>query len=425
MHSVHSNAGTLCGIAVLTMTFALFGTAHSAEADQVAQLERRLDEALKSIEQLSAKVRELESRLDSGQPAEPAVSAAEAASERLASLERDLAQMAAARAVHEDDRGLPLHGFADVVAGTRNPINSELHGAAVGSLDFYLTPHLGERTRALFELNTKVGITGAVTIDLERVQLGYQFADAATLWLGRFHTPYGYYNTAYHHGQVVEFERTGGVMPAHTLGAWLAGTRRTGIGRLTYDLYVGNAQRIGTDAFIDTNNAGNADGEAIVGGNIGLLAEDLLPGLRIGVSAFTTKMEDALVPANLTRVNNYGFYAVHDTDRWESFVELYSFDNEDLSGVTGKHRSDMGFAQVGYRMGRFTPYGRYERASLEQGDNYFAAQRFGNSYYREALGLRYDLDVSSALKLEIAQTHITDRVRERFEEALMQYAVRF
>jgi hypothetical protein len=425
------------GIAVFTAVFGLVGAARAAEPGQVAQLESRLEEALKSIERLSARVQELEARLATRGPGEPPSGAQVAsgdASERLAALERDLADIAAARAASDVDRGLPLHGFADVVAGTRNPINPDLEGAAVGSLDFYLTPQLSARTRALFELNTKVGITGAVTVDLERIQLGYQLADATTLWFGRFHTPYGYYNTAYHHGQqiatslrrprVVEFERTGGVLPAHTVGVWLAGGQRTAWGRLNYDLYVGNAQRIGTDAFIDTNNAGTPDGDLIVGGNVALTTA-ALSGLRVGASAFTVKVEDALLPANLTRVNSFGLYALYDTDRWESFVELYSFDNEDLSGATGRHRSDMGFAQLGYRTGRYTPYVRYERASFEQADNFFAAQRFGFSYYREALGLRYDLDVSSALKLELARTHVTDRVRESYEEALMQYAIRF
>jgi hypothetical protein len=436
MPSARPRAGR--GIMVFTMLFVVFGTARAAEPDPVAQLESRLEAALKSIERLSARVQELEARLgtqgpDEARPEAPAASGD--ANERIAALEHDLTEIAAAGAASEADRGLPLHGFADVVAGTRNPINPDLEGAAVGSLDFYLTPQLSERTRALFELNTKVGITGAVTVDLERIQLGYQLADATTLWLGRFHTPYGYYNTAYHHGQqiatslrrprVVEFERTGGVLPAHTVGAWLAGGRRTAWGRLNYDLYVGNAQRIGTDGFIDTNNAGTPDGDLIVGGNVALSSSALLSGLRLGASGFTVKVEDALVAPALTRVNSYGVYAVYDTDRWESFVELYSFDNEDLSGATGSHRSDMGFAQLGYRTGRYTPYARYERASFEQADNFFAAQRFGFSYYREALGLRYDLDVSSALKLELARTHVTDRVRESYEEALMQYAIRF
>ena len=218
----------------------------------------------------------------------------------------------------------------------------------VGSLDFYLAPELSERTRALFELNFKVGTTGDLVTALERAQLGYQFGDAATLWLGRFHTPYGYYNTAFHHGQqistslrrpqVVQFETTGGVMPAHTVGLWLAGAPRTDAGRFTYDVYVGNAPRIAAGV-LDSNNAGNPHGDAIYGGNFGFLPA-ALDGFKVGVSAFTAKIEDNVLPTNnRTHVNNYGVYAVYDTDRWENMAEYYWFDNKDLSGSTGNHRA--------------------------------------------------------------------------------------
>ena len=451
MHSLIFNARSLCCVAVLAIACAPFRVAHgAADADQVAQLQSQLEQSLKAIDQLTARVRELESRMDAVQPgaapdtapataaapattATPATPATSAQDERLASLESEVAEMTAANAARHDDMGLPLHGFADVGGGTHSPNNPDLHGANLGSLDFYLTPELGERTRSLFELNFKMSTTGALVTALERVQLGYQLADATTLWLGRFHTPYGYYNTAFHHGQqistslrrpkLVEFEASGGVLPAHTMGLWLAGGDRMDLGRITYDLYVGNSQRI-VAGVIDTNNVGGPHGNAIYGGNLGFLPE-ALDGFRVGVSAFTTKIEDDLTPRNLTRVNNYGVYVVYDTDRWENMAEYYHFDNEDLSGPTGKHRSDMGYVQFAYRTGAWVPYARYENADFDQTDNYFAAQRSGGSYYRTALGLRYELDWSSALKLEIAETHETDRTNDSYEEALMQYAIRF
>src|SRR5207342_3079495 len=107
-----------------------------------------------------ARVRELESRMDAVQPgaapsaapvtpAAPGTPASGAADERIASLENEVAEMTAANAARHDDIGLPLHGFADVGAGTRSPNNPDLHGADVGSLDFYLTPELGEHAVAL------------------------------------------------------------------------------------------------------------------------------------------------------------------------------------------------------------------------------------------------------------------------------------
>ena len=295
---------------------------------------------------------------------------------------------------------------------------------------------LGSRTRALFELNFEVGSDGTVGVDLERAQIGYQFADSATVWLGRFHTPYGYYNTAFHHGQqiatslrrprFIEFEDHGGIMPAHTVGAWLTGSERVGDQKVTYDAFIGNSQRI-TGGKLDMNNAGNTHGSTIVGGNLGLLLSGALDGLKVGVDVFQTRIldEDAPPPAPASRVRSFGVYAAYDTDSWEDIAEFHVFSNQDLTGHTGTHRSDAGFVQMGYRAGRYTPYARYERGAFQQSDDYFAAQATGSSYYRTALGLRFDVDLVSALKLELAQTHLTDRVIDSYDEALLQYAIRF
>ena len=416
------------------------------------------------IRQLSARVHDLEAQLAQGAPAaaarRPGTGAAAAATaaaaqpgtpaatppataaatppdtaQRLAKVEQTVTEMAAS-AGQRAEEGMATHGFADVGVGNHNAEFSKYQGADVGELDFFLTPRLGSRTRALFELNFEVGSDGTVGVDLERAQLGYQFADSATVWLGRFHTPYGYYNTAFHHGQqiatslrrprFIEFEDHGGIMPAHTVGAWLTGSQRVGDEKLTYDVYIGNSQRI-QDGTLDMNNAGNTHGSTIVGGNLGVLLSGALDGLKVGVDVFQTRIldEDAPPPAPATRVRSYGVYAAYDTDTWEDIAEFHVFDNDDLTGHTGTHRSDAGFVQMGYRAGRYTPYARYERGAFQQSDDYFAAQATGSSYYRTALGLRFDVDLVSSLKLELADTHLTDRLIGSYDEALLQYAIRF
>jgi hypothetical protein len=430
-------------------------SAHAADdADRVGALEKKLDQTLDLVRALSQRVQELESQLanskqpagTNGQvaaqppavkPAGPPAAAQEQAetAARIASLEQEVSQMAAGAARSSDDTGLPMHGFADVGAGNHNAQFPEYKGFDIAELDFFLTPRLGPRTRALFELNFEVGEDGSVGVDLERAHIGYQFSDSATLWLGRFHTPFGYYNTAFHHGQEIatalrrprflEFEDHGGVMPAHTVGAWLTGYERVGDGKVTYDVFVGNSQRI-VDGTLDMNNLGNTNGNAIYGGNVGWLPNGSLDGLKVGVSAFSTRIDiQDLLPEHYVRLNNYGVYSVYDTDMWEWLAEIYLFNNEDLTGHTGTHRSEAGFAQLGYRAGRFIPYLRYERAALQQTDPYFAVQHFGESYYREALGLRFDIDVKSAVKLEFSHTQLTDRNLTDFGEALIQYAIRF
>ena len=81
--------------------------------------------------------------------------------------------------------------------------------------------------------------------------------------------------------------------------------------------------------------------------------------------------------------------------------------------------------QIGYRTPWGMPYARYERAALSQSDPYFYEQISGGSYWRGALGVRFDIDLKSALKLELADTGFTDRNEYQYGEALVQYAIRF
>lgn len=410
--------------------------AAESEADKLAALQQKLDRSVQMIDALAARVQQLEAKLKEPQTPSATAQASAADAERIQSVEQKVAQIETANATRRsDDYGLPVHGFADVGAGTYNPTSTAVKGFNVGNLDLYLTPRLGDRTRALFELNFEVGQDGSVGVDLERAQLGYQFADSATVWLGRFHTPYGYVNTALHHGswlsnslrrpKFLQFEDHGGILPAHTVGAWVTGSVRTDGGRVTYDAYLGNSQLI-QGGIVDMRNAGNAHGSLITGGRLGYqFSSGVLDGFAAGVHAFSTRVEDDLTPLHATRVNSYGSYLVYDTDQWENMAELYWFNDKDLSGATGSHHSTAGFVQVGYRLTRTVPYLRYERTSLDQSDEYFQQQISGGSYHRTALGLRYDLDSKAALKFELATTRDTDRLRDQYNEALVQYAIRY
>jgi hypothetical protein len=434
-------------------------SAQDAQAAQLAEMQKKLDASLKAIDALNRRVSDLESQLAASKAAAAAapatapasaaaaVAAAPAApavdSTRLETAEQKIEQLERENAVRSgEDTGPPLHGFADVGVGTRNPINPDLSGFFVGNLDFYLTPHLGDRTRALFELNTEVGPDGSVDVDLERAQIGYQFNDYATTWLGRFHTPYGYVNTALHHGawvndtlrrpKFLQFEDNGGVLPAHTVGLWTTGAWRSDSGRWLYDAYLGNSQEI-VDGTLDMQNAGSNPFKLMGGGRLAYQFNDgAADGLTFGTHVLSAHIVNATPPSvgyccggGTVRLLVYGAYAVYDTDQWENMAELYLFDNEDQSFGTGTHHSAAGFVQLGYRTRWGIPYARYERAALSQQDPYFFEQSSGGSYWRGALGLRFDLDLKSALKFELADTRFTDRNVYEYGEGLVQYAIRF
>ena len=438
----------LCAVALFTVAIAAVpepAVSAATESKALAEMHKQLDASLQMIKALAERVRELEAKAATTAAAAPpvtvpapAVAAAPAAANdaRLEADEQKLEQLEKENASRDaDDTGLPLHGFADVGAGSHNPINPALKGFNVGNLDFYMAPRLGDRTRALFELNTEVSSEGTVDVDLERAQIGYQFDDRATVWMGRFHTPYGYVNTALHHGswinnslrrpRFLNFEDNGGIVPAHTVGLWLTGSNRTGSGKVLYDAYVGNSQQI-LGGVLDMRNAGNAHGNLSAGGRLGYQFDaGAAEGLTLGVHAFSSRITDDTPLAGVTRVRVYGGYAVYDTDQWENIAEIYLFDDQDLNGTSGTQRSNAGFLQLGYRAPWGVPYARYERAALSQTDPYFFALESGASYHRVALGARFDLDLKSAVKLELANTRLTDRSRDQYGEGLVQYAIRF
>jgi hypothetical protein len=128
-----------------------------------------------------------------------------------------------------------------------------------------------------------------------------------------------------------------------------------------------------------------------------------------------------------TRVSMTGGYFYYDAHDWEGIGEYYRFRNKDLTGGTGTHPSWAGFAQLGYTFNDlWTPFYRWEKAALDLTDAYFATQASGRNYSRNVLGLRYNLNANTALKIEGNRTRETILGEEKsYTEARAQFAVRF
>ncbi len=408
----------LAGLCCASLPQALADTA----TDRIEALEKRLAASSRLIEQLAARVAELEKP---GKPAPAAAAAGPAAAttaevksqaEAIAALQNNVSQIAAGLNQRGNDTGVPLHGFADVGgmwSSGDDPI--KLRGFNGGTLDIYLTPTFGERTKGLVELAVEYGRDGVAALDMERLQIGYTVSDGLTLWAGRFHTPFGLWNTSFHHGanlqtsitrpRFVDFEDKGGIIPAHSVGLWASGKSRLEGGRVTYDAYVANGPSIGgrtLDYRAYTDNSANK----MLGGNLGWQPGGSLSGLTLGAHAFGSTV-DTLdgngAVLNSTRLRMVGAYAGYDENDWETIVETYHFNNADVLGGNS-HASNAWFAQVGRTFGSLTPFFRLEKVALDSADNYFASQESGRSYRRTALGMRYALDPKSSFKFELSST---------------------
>ena len=378
---------------------------------------------------------------------------------KLDAVQNELSQLASGMASRTSSgEGLPIHGFMDVGFASNTKGNPVTHpkGFNVGSLSFYLTPHFADKIKALVEPNFEVTPEGAVATDLERLQIGYTFSDTATIWGGRFHTPYGYWNTGFHHGaqmqtsvlrpRFLDFEDKGGILPAHMVGLWGAGKVKAGEGKLTYDVFAGNGPKIAmgpadpttptvqTIGTLDINLAGDNNHQAMVGLNLGYEFSGSLDGLRLAVHSLRGDVDDnntnvALgTLANKTELNVVGGSAVYLSDDWEVMGEYYHFSDQDKSGTTGTKNSWADYLQVGKSFNDLTPYVRLERTVLSQQDNYFSMQASGQSYARQALGLRYNLNARAALKLELLNSSFdaeSGRTADSYRSVFAQYAIGF
>ena len=351
--------------------------------------------------------------------------------------------------------GVPLHGFADAGFAAHSRNSSDPKGFNVGALDFYLTPQFDNNIKGLVEIIFETTSTGEVATDLERLQMGYTFSDNATLWGGRFHTPYGYWNTGFHHGaqiqtailrpRFLDFEDKGGILPAHMVGLWGTGKVSAGDGKFTYDAFVGNGPKISmgpdpaslttqTIGTLSINTAGDNNHQAMAGFNLGYEFSGMMDGLRLAVHALRGDVEDDNVTGalgtslNKTEVSMTGGSVVYQANDWEVLGEYYRFSNKDKSGTTGSHSSWADYLQVGKFLNGLTPFLRVEKTVLNQQDNYFSMQESGQSYARQVLGLKYDLSQKSSMKFELLNSKFSaesGRTASSYRSLLAQYAFRF
>jgi hypothetical protein len=416
------------------------------DSQRILELEQRLDQSMRVIDALSAKVRELEARLPpAGSESKPPPSAGASSQPSPAASSQPSPATPPVRMADDHDHGASrpaptesllsapgaLRGFADVGAGYSDNSNAN-KGFTVGSLDLYLTPQLGERVRALAELVFEVDENGENSLDLERFQLGYAFNDALMGWMGRFHAPLGYWNTAFHHGRFlqtsllrprfIEFEDRNGIVPMHIIGAWGTGMVRTESGRFTYDLFTGNNPSI-SDGQLNPNIAGTKSPGLSAGFNLGYRPIGLLDGLKFGVHGLSATVRDNLQPPNQTDLRILGAYAGLEGGKWEAISEYYYFHNNNVATGGGPYNSWAAFGFLGYHFGPWIPYTRVERAVIDSADAYFAQLNNGHTYSRQALGLRYDLGANAALTLEV--NHTREVPIPSYDEVLFQYSVQF
>lgn len=250
--------------------------------------------------------------------------------------------------------------------------------------------------------------------DLERLQVGWQATSATILWLGRFHTPLGYWHTQYHHGSFLEtaithpaitnFEDEDGILPTHTTGLLIQTAKTYRTSSLNVDLGLGaGPELMGQLEAMDVLNPGTGRHKLNASLRVAYHPDALGPKV-IGAFLGHSRIPGTSLAPKEVELTVAGLYANWEADGVRLFSAAFAVtDRLDR----GNGNDEQGSFVTAYLQGewnrrpQWTFYGRVEGTRGADNDPYLALFP-GFVRDRAVAGVRFDLNEKHALKFEVA-----------------------
>src|SRR2546428_922659 len=236
-----------------------------ASGTALAQATASLPEQQESVQSLIDRIQQLEKRISELEDHQRTQDAARAASTGLQTLTESQGSQEKATlapALHSEHApsstevreaevhypSLQIRGFGDVDFSATNKKGS-VSGFNLGQLVFHLASPLSKKVGYFGELSFTARPTGS-DVQVERTIIRYDYNDYFKISFGRYHTPIGYWNTAYHHGAWLqttidrpELVKVGGAfIPVHFVGFLAEGHIPSGGAGLSYSVGAGNGR---------------------------------------------------------------------------------------------------------------------------------------------------------------------------------------
>ena len=374
---------------------------------------------LERVQQLEKRVSELETK----QPAvaAPVMTAASAPAPAMAKPEAAEAPVSTAQAhQHESTEAqatvrqmethypsLQVRGFADVNFAATDQ-KGATSGFNQGQLVLHLASPLSRKVSYFGEITFNAQPTG-YTVEVERSIIRYDYNDFFKLSFGRYHTPIGYWNAAFHHGSWLqttisrpEMVKFGGTfIPVHFVGFLVEGNIPSGGAGLSYSAGVGN----GRGSIISRpGDAGDNNNNRAWVANLYSRPVKLY-GLQMGISVYRDKLT---VPVIGGSPNNFREWisAAHIVWTKENPEFLAEFANVNHRNVLTNFitNNQAYYAQIGYRLPWFEktikPYYRFEHTHTSLNEQVLTNQDLVQSI----LGVRYDITNYASFKAEYRNT---------------------
>ena len=313
-------------------------------------------------------------------------------------------------AVHQMETHYPsleIRGFGDVNFSATDQ-QGTTSGFNLGQLDLHLASALSRKVSYFGEITFNAQPTG-YTVEVERNIIRYDYNDYFKLSFGRYHTPIGYWNTAYHHGSWLqttisrpEMVRFGGTfIPVHFVGFLAEGNIPSGGAGLGYNVGVGNGR--GSIISRPGDAGDNNNNRAWVANLYSRPAR--LYGLQMGVSVYRDKITVPVVGGNPNNFREW-ISAAHIAYTKESPEFLAEFANVNhrnlLTNLITNNQAY--YVQIGYRLPWFEktlkPYYRFEHTHMSLSEQVLTNQDLVQSI----LGVRYDITSYASFKGEYRNT---------------------
>jgi hypothetical protein len=406
-----------------------------------------LELLLRRIDQLEARVKQLESeRQQTGAPVPTALASSaehpstpppalvESSAATLAAAapkpppqsssepEQPQADNAMAERMDMSKTLLRIRGFGDI-SFHGDTQKGDTTSFSLGQLDLFITSDISDKFKFLSEVvfeggpDNLYGVTAGqenvFTVDIERYILQYTHNDYFALAMGRGHTAIGYYNTAYHHSTWLQtttgrpflfaFEDEGGILPIHIVGATASGLIPSGRLGLHYVAQVGNGRESRDPLTQEPVQNEIADQNHKAYNLAAFVRPEGIPGLQTGFSVY----RDILSPADASRIGEtiLAAHAVLIRSKYEWLNEALLIRHAPFNSATVFHTPGF-YTQVSEQFGAFRPYFRYQYVNVPKNEPVFpdVALRDGPS-----LGLRYDASESVAFKFQYDYTFLRDQ----------------
>jgi hypothetical protein len=304
---------------------------------------------------------------------------------------------------------LQIRGFGDVdfSATDQKGTNS---GFNLGQLDLHLASPLSQKISYYGEITLNARPT-QYAVELERSFIRYDYNDYFKISFGRFHTPIGYWNTAFHHGAWLQttmdrpfMVRVGGnFTPVHFVGLLAEGNIPSGGAGLHYQVGLGNGRG---EVISRPGDAGDINSNRSWVANV-FSRPAKLYGLELGASVYQDKITfpNPNLPANFLNFKEWitSAYVVW-TKGSPEFLSEYDHVHHRNVATNQVANSDAYYVQFAYRLPwlerTLKPYYRFEYAHMPLSEQVFVHQ----DQVQSIVGLRYDISSFAAFKSEYRYT---------------------